>query len=415
MGFFMRFPTALRLALLIWLTVMGTAQAQEISTGGGTGNGHTCPGDPEAGDGGGSPQGPLAHVVKTFSGRPEVVITGPPAEVRALIGALEGMGAKPLRLSELGKLGQAVLVVDPGGRLGADGLRDRLAQIAPAVNVDRHSTYRLAAGTPRLYAPAMLGIGAPAACTLGRGIRIGLIDGPVNTDHPALRGAGIVQTSALSPGERATDAAHGTAVAALMVGEDASGTFAGFAQGARLFAVTAFARGRSGELTNVERIAAALDWLIGQGVQVINMSFAGPPNTALDALLVAAAAKGVVLVAAAGNDGSSAAAYPAASDAVIAVTAVDAASRLYRAANTGPHIEFAAPGVDLYVAGKDGGGYVSGTSYAAPIVAALAAQLLARGVTGAGIRGALRALSRDLGETGRDTRFGWGLISAPDC
>lgn len=159
-----------------------------------------------------------------------------------------------------------------------------------------------------------------------------------------------------------------------------------------------------------------MDWLIGQRVRLVNMSFAGPPNEAFADVLQAAAARGTVMVAAAGNRGDNVALYPAAASEVIAVTAVDAAGRRYRKASRGGHIEFAAPGVDLYIAKGNRGSYASGTSYAAPIVTALAAQAMARGTSGAnGLRRALRRDLRDLGDPGRDVQFGWGLVQAPGC
>jgi subtilisin family serine protease len=374
-----------------------------------------CPEGCDRGGDSGAAETPQ-QVVRTPSGRPEIVLSGPAGQIANLIAALPGLGAKPLRVSNLPALGQSVLVIDPGGRLRGDKLQREVAALAPSVVVARHGLFRFAGSAPRLYAPAMLGVAAPNTCKLGSAVRIGLIDGPVDAGHPALRTARIVQTSALGVGETPSDITHGTAIAALMVGQDSTGVLSGFAQGARLFAVTAFAREREDESTSVERIAAALDWLVANDVQVINMSFAGPQNAVLDRLLEATAAKGIVLVAAAGNDGKDLASYPAASEAVMAVTAVDASSRLYRAANYGPHIEFAAPGVDLYVARGADGGYVSGTSYAAPIISAFAARLLAQGIRDSeGIRSALRSLSHDLGDAGRDPRFGWGLVRAPGC
>lgn len=120
-----------------------------------------------------------------------------------------------------------------------------------------------------------------------------------------------------------------------------------------------------------------------------------------------------MVVAAAGNNRSDEAMYPAASPDTIAVTAVDASGRIYRQANFGAHIEFAAPGVDLYVAWSEAGTYRSGTSFATPVVTAL----LARQSEHAPVdldtaRAALRADARDLGPGGRDERFGFGLVQS---
>ncbi len=122
------------------------------------------------------------------------------------------------------------------------------------------------------------------------------------------------------------------------------------------------------------------------------------------------------MIAASGNDNTGRSALPAAAPEVIAVTAVDAELRPYRRANRGRHIEFAAPGVDLWTAKGGGGGYVTGTSFAAPIVTALAARLGAGASIGiTGLRARLAESAQDLGAPGRDTRTGWGLVRAQGC
>ena len=125
----------------------------------------------------------------------------------------------------------------------------------------------------------------------------------------------------------------------------------------------------------------------------------------------AAASQGAILIAASGNERRPVVAWPAAAPEVIAVTAVDAARRRFRMANTGPELEFAAPGVDIYAASESGGGYVSGTSFATPIVTALAAREMAAGRGSvAAIRSALRSDVQPLGPGGRNTDFGYGLV-----
>lgn len=344
--------------------------------------------------------------------RTEFVAIAPTRQATAAANALTASGAQLLRNRPLGRLNRTLLVLDLRDLPPAQA-RQILSRAAPNTRLDVHSFYRYAAG-PRLYAAALTQ-DQPGACRL-KGTRIGVIDGPVDPAHPVLKGAAIRTGSALLPQDRPTRADHGTAVAALLAGVDPTGALTGFAPGAQVFAATAFAQEPRGPAADVERIGIALDWLSANGVALVNMSFAGPANDALAELLSAAAGRGMVMIAAAGNDGASTAAYPAAAPQVIAVTAVDAAGRRYRSANSGPQIEFAAPGVDLYVAQRNGGGYASGTSYAAPIVTAFAARLMARGTRSAqGIRSQMARTARDLGPKGRDTQYGMGLISAPDC
>jgi subtilisin family serine protease len=81
-------------------------------------------------------------------------------------------------------------------------------------------------------------------------------------------------------------------------------------------------------------------------------------------------------------------------------------------ANRGNYIAFAAPGVNINVRAGDEDLVVSGTSFAAPLVAAeIARQLQAPSVERArGVLHGLRQRAIDLGAPGRDPIFGWGAV-----
>jgi len=72
--------------------------------------------------------------------------------------------------------------------------------------------------------------------------------------------------------------------------------------------------------------------------------------------------------------------------------------------------------VDVFVAkGRSGTGYVSGTSFSAPIVTALAARS-GQGLGSANrLRARLKAQAQDLGKAGFDGTFGWGLVRGSGC
>ena len=94
------------------------------------------------------------------------------------------------------------------------------------------------------------------------------------------------------------------------------------------------------------------------------------------------------------------------------MTATDAADRPYAAANRGDYITLAAPGVDLWVPDNASGHYVSGTSFAAAVVTAGSAWLLAQNPrldAQALVRRLCRG-ARDLGAPGVDPVFGCGLL-----
>lgn len=351
-------------------------------------------------------------VVVTTDGTPEYIVSVATGQAGAATNALQQQNATLLRTRALPQLGRTLLIFAFPRSLSIGEARSVLARTAPTARVDRHDVYGFADG-PRLYAAGLVGDDPGRLCGLKTSVPIGLIDGPVNVKHPALAGVAVAMTSVLADGERPVAPDHGTAVAALMAGQGA-GAFRGFAPGARLYAVTAFSGAKGREGARLEDIAAGLDWLAGQRVRLVNLSMEGSPNAAFEDVLSRARAAGLVMIAAAGNEGTASPRYPAASPATIAVTAVDAAGKAYGAANTGQHIEFAAPGVDIYVAKSAGGGYRSGTSYAAPIVTALIARL-GGSASLERARSLLKIGARDLGPAGRDTQFGYGLVQTGGC
>lgn len=374
-------------------------------------------------EGGEVPLSGLSRPVRvqvTEGGRFEWVAIGPAGQAAAVRDAIEAEGGQIIRTGALGALGQVTQIAVFASEARRRAAEDAIARLAPETSLSWNHLFGFAqaqggARAPRLYAPTLIGDEAPGRCQLGRPVLIGMIDGPVNTEHPALRGVNVTYETLVSRG-RVPEADHGTAVAVLMVGEDPSGALAGFARGARLHAVSVFAQGEDIEEASVDRIATAIDRLVANGAQVINMSIAGPQNPALGRAVSAAAGRGVVLVGASGNEQRPVVAWPAAAPEVIAVTAVDAQRRRFRMANTGPEIEFAAPGVDIYAARARGAGYVSGTSFATPIVTALVARHMAQGgASASATRAALRASVQALGEGTRNADFGYGLVRASGC
>jgi subtilisin family serine protease len=116
-----------------------------------------------------------------------------------------------------------------------------------------------------------------------------------------------------------------------------------------------------------------------------------------------------VLVSAVGNDGPAAPPlYPAAYPDVIGVSGVDAHDRVLPESGSGDQVDFCASGV--VGRGRDA---LRGTSFAAPIVAHKAAQLLDAPHAGAAARVQQQLIgeARPFGARGRDPRCGYGLLS----
>mgnify|MGYP001182314440 CR=1 FL=1 len=137
-------------------------------------------------------------------------------------------------------------------------------------------------------------------------------------------------------------------------------------------------------LGSIPDIDAGVKRAVDLGAKVLNMSF-GTPAAAIDdaepvhaEVVRYAVARGCVLVAASGNSGRTEDYYPAALDGVIAVGAVDGRGEPAAFSTSGPHVALCAPGERVVSLGLDGLARVTGTSFAAPFVAAAAALLVSR-------------------------------------
>ncbi|MCB1676399.1 MAG: S8 family serine peptidase, partial [Halioglobus sp.] len=241
-------------------------------------------------------------------------------------------------------------------------------------------------------------------------LRIGMIDSRVDTSHPSLRKADIQARSFAREDAPAPDF-HGTAIASIIVANTPD--YRGLAPGAKVYAASVFERDeKRGEIASTVSLVRALDWLLSSGVDVVNISLAGPPNRLLEAALSRAQKQGVMILAAAGNGGPMAEPmYPAAYESVVAVTAVDARGKVFRLANRGAYLDLAAPGVSLLHA-RAGGGFAasSGTSFAVPFAATAAARLRQL-QPGGDVLQVLYKSALDLGPPGRDEIYGYGLLS----
>jgi hypothetical protein len=239
--------------------------------------------------------------------------------------------------------------------------------------------------------------------------RLGLIDGGVDVAHAVFSGVPIHQYGC---GGSPVPSPHGTAVASLMTGQSAS--FHGSASGAELYSADVFCGLPTGGAADA--VADAFAWLAREKVAVINVSLVGPPNATLEAVVRLVVGRGHLIVAAVGNDGPAAAPlYPASYPGVVGVTGVDTRHHVLIEACRGPQVKFAAPGADM-AAAKSSQTFdlVRGTSYAAPLVAGLLAATLHEPDKEAAARAVddLAHRAVDLGSTGLDTTYGYGLVGA---
>lgn len=173
-------------------------------------------------------------------------------------------------------------------------------------------------------------------------------------------------------------------------------------------------------------LANGINWAVNSGAKVINMSLVVGASLTLGTAVNDAWSKGVVLVAAAGNGGIQTMMYPAAYPNVIAVGATDNNDAKASFSTYGASwVDIAAPGVNVYstfpnhktVIGRQYGrslGYDigSGTSMAAPIVAAVAALTWSSpaGTSNLSVRGKLESTADKISGTG--TNWANGRVNA---
>jgi hypothetical protein len=370
--------------------------------------------------GGGMPPPPVAQNIQGAAIKEDVtveagevmVVSADMNEAQQLQQAAQSMGLGIKRRTPLGNLGLVVSVLRvPKGTTVADAL-SQLRQSMPNAWMDANHRYQLQAGKEARYASQAIAWNPRAGC--GAGLHIGLIDTAIDDTHPLLKGRAIVQRSFLASGIVDAPKDHGTATASILVADAPTGLM----PEVQLHAAAVFRSRNNKEVdTTAEWVVSALDWLVGEKVEVINLSLGGSRNLLVEAAVQRVLERGIVIVAAAGNGGADAAPiYPAAQPGVIAVTAIDANLKAYDRANRGEYLSYAAPGVDVWVAAPGGDGvYATGTSYAAPFVTAVIAEAKwsEPGIDRAALDTLLQSKAKDLGAPGRDKVYGWGLIQMP--
>ena len=216
------------------------------------------------------------------------------------------------------------------------------------------------------------------------------------------------------------DEGHGTHVAGTVAGLDNDVGVVGVAPEAKLYALKVLSSSGSGSFSDIIK---ALEWVVNNDtIKITNNSYGSStdPGTLVKAAFDNAYAAGVLHIAAAGNSGSCAGkndsvGYPAKYSSVVAVAATNSSDTRPCWSSTGSTVEISAPGVSINST-KFGGGYVvySGTSMASPHVAGVAALVLGTGasLTNVQIRDILNSTAQDLGATGRDSLYGFGLVNA---
>ena len=261
------------------------------------------------------------------------------------------------------------------------------------------------------YPLALTGVPLAQQLTKGQGIKIGMVDTPIDILHRSLDNSHVMRVE-LSPAGDKLNQAHGTEIAGVLISQNPR---IGIAPEASLYAVSAFGSETGKPLNRVSTaamVARAIDQCIKEKVDILNLSFAGAEDKLVTDMLQKALDQGIVVVASAGNGGPDAKpAYPAAMNGVIAVTAVDQKEKLFSSANRGNYIDLAAPGVDILTTSPAGAfNVVSGTSVATAHVSGVIALLMSLNRGGFNPK-VLEQTATDLGAPGRDNEYGYGLLN----
>ena len=301
-----------------------------------------------------------------------------------------------LRTQELADLGMKITVLQtPEGMSATRGLK-RLRKLDPEGTYDYNHVYldsgTEVAGNPK---PAQ----KPQPIYVGTG-RVGLIDGGVDPQHEVFTGIRIHHHGCDG---QVVPSPHGTAVAHLLVSRNSIG---------EVFAADVYCGETFGGA--VDTVSEAFGWMARERVAVVNVSLVGPRNKLMERVVKSLVSRGHIIVAAVGNDGPAAPPlFPASYDGVIGVTAVDAKHRVLIEACRGKQVDFAAKGVDDGVAAAAPDNYVEvrGTSFAAPIIAMMFADMASPDPVRAQAELAKwKGYANDLGKPGRDDVYGEGEL-----
>lgn len=244
-------------------------------------------------------------------------------------------------------------------------------------------------------------------------IVIAIVDTGIDTDHPDLKGKIVGGRNIYDGNDRYDDVqGHGTMVAgvAAALSNNSSGV-AGISWSSPLLAVRV---GSAEGLSSSQHIAAGILWASANRAKVINVSFAPLwSDRIVQSAVRQAFLRGSLVVISAGNGGgtTSAASY----DEVMFVGAITPQNQVATFSDKGPFVDLVAPGTAIRSTTFDGAyGVANGTSFAAPIVAGVAALAWSinpslRPVT---VRDAVLSTTTDLGTAGRDNTFGRGAVDA---
>jgi len=358
--------------------------------------------------------------VRNNFNKDEVVLLYPAGSDSDAQRVAEQYGLKTIEKVNLASIKTGMLLANTGGKNPLK-LSKRINRAEKNIEATTNSSFGLASlnllpasKNAANYSMNATGVDTVHQTTKGQGIKICMVDTPIDIYHSSFANAHIdtLDFTDYSP-DTTESLLHGTLVAGVIVSQN---KHIGIAPNAHLLSVGAFGYSKKAPYRlqgSSSDIAKAINSCIQYKADIINLSFTGGRDSLLEKVVKKAIEKGIVVVAAAGNGGYwGSTIYPALIPGVLTATATDKNRKLYELANRGSFVDIAAPGVNiLTVAPGDKYELASGTSISTAHVTGIIALLLSQR-RAEPISKTLSESALDLGKPGRDQEFGEGLISA---
>ena len=265
----------------------------------------------------------------------------------------------------------------------------------------------------------------------GEGVKIAVIDSGLNPSHQDLDYSRVLEgydydNDVVMGRDSLTDNnGHGTAVTGILaaVADNETGVAGLFGKLQVIpLKVTPVSPDKDTDGASSKLVARAItDAVDKYQADVITTSLDVKDTEELAQAVAYAASKGLIITGASGNsskeenNGNDPYVYPASYDDVISVGAVDANNKIRANSQKNDKVFVAAPGENIAVLDLSMSGrckLASGTSYASPLVAAMAvaAKQYKSDITPAQFKTLLQTSSVDAGAEGYDTSYGYGIV-----